>query len=345
MYSVLIDALFTSSPDYERLFESLCWPAESWPETERVKALTAFIQGLEKLFADPDKTSLSAAQRRRIQDKVESVIWAHCLPLLARISAEPSEPGRCRESTAALCLLLSACVPLCDETVPRRVAVSVLPSLQVSEEEALNVDVSIEVMAALIPSLSEDENITIQILSTVLSCIKTLPVAQVSKATVRLLLTLLNCCSSGRSSSIIKSIQDDLCSWYCSNGTSVVTERVLLCLTVLSDHLLTPSSSSNCNADPRLSHQFWRIIQDGLTHKDSVSRKRALYLLKRCVALSEEESMECSLSPMNEGKPDVTRCTVCWIVLVGLGPTLTRLSCLWSLVNKTKVLWWVKPFS
>uniref|UniRef100_A0A3P8V522 tRNA (guanosine(18)-2'-O)-methyltransferase TARBP1 n=1 Tax=Cynoglossus semilaevis TaxID=244447 RepID=A0A3P8V522_CYNSE len=259
MYSVLIDALFTSSPDYERLFESLCWPAESWPETERVKALTAFIQGLEKLFADPDKTSLSAAQRRRIQDKVES-------------------------------------------TVPRRVAVSVLPSLQVSEEEALNVDVSIEVMAALIPSLSEDENITIQILSTVLSCIKTLPVAQVSKATVRLLLTLLNCCSSGRSSSIIKSIQDDLCSWYCSNGTSVVTERVLLCLTVLSDHLLTPSSSSNCNADPRLSHQFWRIIQDGLTHKDSVSRKRALYLLKRCVALSEEESMECSLSPMNEGE-------------------------------------------
>ncbi|KAK1905771.1 Basic helix-loop-helix neural transcription factor TAP [Dissostichus eleginoides] len=124
---------------------------------------------------------------------------------------------RCRESTAAACRLLSVCFPLCDRAVPGQVALSVLQSLQPSEEEdprRLNVEVASEVMAALIPSLSADEKLTLTILSSALSCIKTLPDALVSKITVRLLLTVLKCCSGERLSSILKVIVDDLSSWH-----------------------------------------------------------------------------------------------------------------------------------
>ncbi|XP_039995691.1 probable methyltransferase TARBP1 isoform X2 [Xiphias gladius] len=316
MYSVLISAVLSSSPDYDRLFESLSWPSESWPGTERVEALTAFIEGLGPLLAGSDTTPFTASERRRIQDKIESVIWTRCLPLFSRISAEAGEGVRCRESTAAACRLVSVGVPLCDEAVPGRVALSILPSLRLSEEELpgpgrLSVEVASEVMAVLIPSLSADERLTLTTVSSALSCIKTLPDALVSKITVRLLLTLLNCCSGARLRSILELTLDDLCSWHCTERTPVVTERALLCLTAMSDHLLKPSSlppssssssSSSCEPDPRLSIQFWRMVQDGLTHRDSVSRKRALYLLKRCVALSEEEQVDCPLSPSGEGE-------------------------------------------
>ncbi|XP_054455903.1 probable methyltransferase TARBP1 [Anoplopoma fimbria] len=311
MYSVLINAVLSSSPDYDLLFQSLTWHSDSWPGTERVEALTAFIEGLGPILAESD-TTLSAAKRRSITDQIDSVIWTQCLPLLSRISAEAGVGMRCRESTAAACRLVSVCVPLCDAAVPGRVARSVLPSLQQCGEDAagpgrLSVEVASEVMAALVPSLSADEQLTLSALSSALSCIKTLPDALVSKIIVRLLLTVLNCCSGPRLTSILRLILDDMCSWHSTDPTHVVTERTLLCLTALSDHLLKPhsipsssSSSSSCELDPRLSVQFWRIVQDGLTHRDSVSRKRALYLLKMCVALSEEEGLDCPPSPSEE---------------------------------------------
>ncbi|XP_047459509.1 probable methyltransferase TARBP1 isoform X2 [Mugil cephalus] len=321
MYSVLINAVLSSSPDYELLFESLSWPNESWPETERVEALTAFIEGLGPLLADADSTALTDEKRRRIRDQIESAVWTKCLPFLCRISAEAGEDVRCRESTAAACRLLSVCLHLCDEAVWRKAVTSVLPSLQLSEEEPpgpgrLSVEVASEVMAAFIPFLSEDEQLTLATLAAALSSIKTLPDALASKVTVRIILTLLNRISGVTLQSILKVILDDLCSWHSTSPGPVVTERTLLCLTALSDHLLKPhslpsspspspspspsSSSSSCEPDPRLYLQFWRMVQDGLIHRDSLSRKRALYLLKRCAALSEEEGLPCPLSPSSE---------------------------------------------
>ncbi|KAK5882283.1 hypothetical protein CesoFtcFv8_020885 [Champsocephalus esox] len=306
MNSVLINAVLSSSPDYDMLFESLSWHSDSWPGTERVEALTAFIEGLGPLLIETDNTHFSAAKVTSIKDKIDSLVLTRCLPLLCKISAEAGEGTRCRESTAAACRLLSVCFPLCDRAMPGQVALSVLQSLQPSEEEdpgRLNVEVASEVMAALIPSLSADEKLTLTILSSALSCIKTLPDALVSKITVRLLLTVLKCCSGERLSSILKVIVVDLSSWHSSDRTPVVTERALLCFTALSDHLLKPHSlpaSCSCDPDPRLSFQFWWMVQDGLTHRDSVSRKRALYLLKMCVALSEEKREDCPLYPPEE---------------------------------------------
>ncbi|XP_065815574.1 probable methyltransferase TARBP1 isoform X2 [Labrus bergylta] len=321
MNSLLITAVLSTSPDHGLLLDSLSWSGDSWPGTERVEALTAFMEGLGPLLlTEPNTTQLSAANKKSIKEKVESVIWTRCLPLLSRISGEEGEEGmRCRESTAAVCRLLSVCVPLCDEAVPGKVALHVLPSLQLSVEEPagpgrLSVEVASEVMSALIPSLPADLSLTI--LTSALSCIKTLPDAMVSKITVRLLLTTLTCSSSSSSSGgemltrLLTLILDDLCSWHSTHSSPVVTERALLCLTALSDHLLKPhsllssssssSSSSSCDPDPRLSLQFWRMVQDGLTHRDGVSRKRALYLLKMCVALSEQGGVDCPVPAAGE---------------------------------------------
>ena len=82
MSSVLIDALLSSSPDYDRLFESLSWPSESCPGPERVEALTAVISGLGPLLEDSDASRFTVEKRRHIQGKIESVIWTQCLPLL-----------------------------------------------------------------------------------------------------------------------------------------------------------------------------------------------------------------------------------------------------------------------
>lgn len=327
MSSILINALLSSAPNYDILFDALSWPSDSWPERERVEALTTLIEGLGPLLtgSSADPITFTAAKRQCLIGKIESIIRTQCIPLLSQISEEyvaskgiALQDQRCRESTTAVCRLLGACISLCDENVARQVSVSVLPSLQLSdgdsEEEVpgqgrLNLDVAIEAVAVLLPALSSDEHLTAIALSSALSCIKRLPDAVVSKITVRILLTLITCQSGARLWNTLSFILDNLCNWHLSSCTPVATERTLLCLTALSDHLL-PSAKphqplqnlASGRPDPRLSVQFWRVVQDGLTHGDNVSRKRALYLLKRCVVLSEEEGVECRCSVSGEGE-------------------------------------------
>ncbi|XP_014895082.1 probable methyltransferase TARBP1 [Poecilia latipinna] len=313
MSSALIQAILSSSPNYDTLFESLCWPEDSWPQTERVEALTALIEALGPFLTDSDsvQTPLTGVNRRGIRDKIESVIWSKCLPFLCRLSAEARDDTRCRERTATVCKLLGVSVGVCGGNVRTRVVSSILPSLQrMSEEEpltpgTLSVQVAAEVLAALMPLLTADEELTLETLNCALSSVRSLPDYLVSKVMVRIILTSLSCCSDARSNIILKRILDDVCSWHSTERTPVVTERTLLCLTVLSDHLLkshTPGSAGCREADPRLRPQFWIICQDGLTHRDSVSRKRALYLLKRCAALSEEDGFDSRSSTSEDGE-------------------------------------------
>uniref|UniRef100_A0A3Q2CC96 Probable methyltransferase TARBP1 n=1 Tax=Cyprinodon variegatus TaxID=28743 RepID=A0A3Q2CC96_CYPVA len=283
MYSALINAVLRSSPDYDLLFESLCWPEDSLPQTELVESLTALIEALAP---------------RCIHDKIESIIWSKCLPFLRKISTESGGEDRCRQGTAAVCRLLAVSVSVCDQKTWTKVVSSTLPSLQWSPEEelsgALSVNVAAEVLAALMPLPTADEEFTLSILNCALSSIPSLPDNLVSKVTVRVILTLLNCFSDVRSSCFATRIMDAVCSWHSSERSAAVTQRALLCFTVLLDHLL---KSHTVTSDTR----FWTLVQDGLTHGDSVSRKRALYLLKRCVALSDEEGFDsCSTSEEEE---------------------------------------------
>ena len=335
MSSVLINALLTSAPNYDVLFSSLSWPSDSWPEKERVEALTAFIEGIGQRLSstsDDHTVRFESAKRQQIVTKIESIIWDQCVPFLTKISKEhvtdknlAFRDTRGRQSTAAACRLLAACVPHCGDDVVGRLADTVLPALQeddAAEGTLLNVEVAIEVIAVLLPSITSDKQLTQTTLSSCLHCIRTLSEAVVSKVTVRLLLTLLNSCEPGeRLGSVLRFTLDELFAWHRGDPTAAVTERALLCLTVLSDHLFPPAdpqaqrqdrsisistsqdhlSISTSPPDARLERQLWRIVQAGLTHKDMVCRKRALYLLKRCVAFSEEQGRECPTCPSDEG--------------------------------------------
>ncbi|TNN62942.1 FERM domain-containing protein 6 [Liparis tanakae] len=283
-------------------------PDEMFQLADLLEGLSVDISELSSESCSPENKACPLNSDEELWKLRNKDVLKQCLPLLAKVSTEAGQGTRCRETTAAACRLVSVCVPLCDDAVPGRLALSVLPSLQLSEEEApgpgrLGVEVASEVVAALLPSLSADEQLTV--LSSALSCIKTLPDSLVSKITVRLLLTVLKCCSGARLTRVLQLVLEDMCRWHCADRTPVVTERTLLCLTALSDHLLKPRrpppSSSAGDLDPRLCAQFWRMLQDGLTHRDCVSRKRALYLLKMCVSLSEEEGLDCPLSPSEEG--------------------------------------------
>ncbi|KAM8852619.1 putative methyltransferase TARBP1 isoform 1-T1 [Synchiropus picturatus] len=297
MNSVLMNAVLSLSPNYELFFDTLCWPAGEWPETERVEALTAFIDGLGSTLQD---STVVTPPRKCVLDKIESVIWSHCFPVFVGTPAG-GESGR-RETVSCVCRLVSACVWLCEEDVAGRVVQTALPSLQLLEEETqkLSVDVASDVISAVIPRISADKQLKLTTLSSALSCVKAQPV---SKSTAQLLLTLLDSSSGEMLSSIRRLVLDDLCGWYSADQSPLVIEKSLLCLTALSDHMMSPCelTPSSSELDPRLRPHFWKVVQAGLTHRDTVTRKRALYLLKRCVALSEELRTDCPVSPSGNG--------------------------------------------
>ncbi|XP_046884752.1 probable methyltransferase TARBP1 isoform X2 [Hypomesus transpacificus] len=327
MSAILIEAVLSCSPNHEALFNALCWPSDAWPEKERIEALAAFIDGIDK--QSDTSTGGKISRRQDVLVRVESIIWKQCMPLLYKISSEckvcnGEQDSRSKEMTSAVCRLLSICIALCDSGVTAQLTRSVLPTLRQSNgdtddesngDERLHIDLAIEVLSVLLPALSADEQLSTTTLTCALSCIRVASDALVSKITVRILFTLLTCYSEEKLAKTLQFVLDDLCRWHAGDSSPVATERALLCLTALSDYLLapvkptnTPQSPASARPDPRLSLQFWRILQDGLTHRDTVSRKRALYLLKRCVALSEEEGQECPRGPASgEGEEVVFR--------------------------------------
>ncbi|KAM6956325.1 putative methyltransferase TARBP1 [Aplochiton taeniatus] len=313
MSSFLINALLSSSPNYEIVFDALCWPSDSLPDNDRIEALATFIEGIGKTLDAGNDTCLTVAKREYCIQKVESIIWTQCFPLLSNISANILQNTPTKEALSALCRLLSVCLLMIDNGATRKVALSVLPTLQLSkdrtEEECnrqgpLHLDVAIEVMAVLIPALASDEHLALITLSSALACIKTLSDSMVSKITVRIIFTLLNCYRDTKLSATLRFILADMYKWHMSSSSPVVTDRTLLCLTALSDYLFPQHSQSlTCSGrpDPRLSIQFWRILQNGLIHSNNVSRKRSLYLLKRSVALSEVDGLDlASGAPLEE---------------------------------------------
>ncbi|KAJ8385489.1 hypothetical protein AAFF_G00185850 [Aldrovandia affinis] len=331
MSSVLINALLSNCPDPHAVLTSFCFTTDTWPEADRLEALTMLIDRIGKLpeYAKDSNGDVGLAcagtaavvKRERFLSTLQDVISHQCLPLLSKISGENESlfsnqaAGHTKEMLNILCGLLGTCVGLCDREVSDRLASIVLPVLDLPEGEImegnklLSVDVSIEILAVVLPVISSDKQLTQRILSSAFTCIKTRSDMLVSKTVVRILLTVLNSCSDAEQrADALGRIWSDLRSWHASDRTSVVTARALLCLTALSDYLLprgeapSPASLPSPGSDLRFSSQFWKIIQDGLTHRDGLARKRALYLLKRCVALSEDERVEFCSDPAPEGE-------------------------------------------
>lgn len=333
MPSVLINALLSSCSNPDLVLNAVCWPSDTWPEIELVEELAVLIDGVHSLhYKESDRHNIGANNRdtgcpreAAFQKKVEDVAWKHCVPLLFKISSEHESAcklrGKNKDLLNAVCMLLGVCVKICDEQLLEKLTNVTLSVLELTEDEAgeesseqkkLNKDVAIEVLAVLTPIISSNEQLTATVLSSALMCIKAGSDSVASKILVRVLMTLLNtCCPVGRRAVLLGRIRGDLSCWHENDSTPAVTARILLCLTALSDHLFHSSSGSPANVDTHHSQQFWKIVQAGLTHRDSVSRKRALYLLKRAVELSDEVNVDFqSDNACHEGKPAFNNNTV-----------------------------------
>ncbi|XP_060720416.1 probable methyltransferase TARBP1 [Tachysurus vachellii] len=302
MSAFLVKALVSQCQDIERTLDMFCWPSLSWPEVENVEALGLFIKELVfKSHSSPDVFNRLITKERFVY-KVQSIIWDRCVPLLKMISSEniisreesgAQGGGERKQLLQATCALLMICVKECEMDSMENIAGFVLPVLSgkgdSNGDAQLDVDVAIEVLAELLSGVSTDSVLVKKSLSCTLCTVKELSDARVSKIVVRIWFTCLKSSSKETQEDILCYLWVNLLEWYEQEGTEVVTSRLLLCLTALSDFLF---SLEQRRTSPEKSHTFFKVVQSGLVHKDNMSRKRALYLLNRCVSLAEARNAD-----------------------------------------------------
>ncbi|MCI4394962.1 hypothetical protein PGIGA_G00174930 [Pangasianodon gigas] len=300
MSTFLMKVLVSQCHDIERTLDMLCWPSFTWPEVERVEALGLFIGELVLKSHSSAEVFNGFKTKERFVCKVQSITWNHCVPLLKMISSENitsweesvTHSGKRKEMLHATCALLMVCVRECQTDSLEKIASIVLPAFSErgdrnGDTQQLDIDVAIEVLAVLLSGISANTALTKKSLSCTLCSVKDLSDTLVSKIIVRIWFTCLNSSNKEMQADILCYLWGDLLDWYEREGTEVVTARLLLCLTALSDFLF---SLDQRGPNPEKSHTFFRVVQAGLVHKDSMSRKRALYLLNRCVSLVEARS-------------------------------------------------------
>ncbi|KAL2083029.1 hypothetical protein ACEWY4_020802 [Coilia grayii] len=311
MSSLLINEFVAKWSNSDTILDSFLWSAESWPDLERVEAVHILLEALNTRSSEEKRNELSA--------KIRALIWERCTPLLMQISENAlhkSEPGA--KMLHSLCRLLSSCLALLrDSREVEKLALMTLSVFQSFEQHdgtqtkgQFDMEVAVEVLAVLLPLLSGDLDLLVKLTSCILSAVKVLSDdALVSKILVRVLFTLLHCVDDRSRGDILQRTWQDLCVYHEREKNALVTARTLLCLTAVSDYLFPPSLEmsfptdlTNGLPDPRWSQSFWAIIQSGLTHRDNVARKRALYLLKKCVALTEIENTELGSSASPDGE-------------------------------------------
>ncbi|XP_029110149.1 probable methyltransferase TARBP1 isoform X2 [Scleropages formosus] len=327
MSSLLVEALVSNCSDPRVVLNALCWSTDTCPEPERVEGLAVLMGKMAKLPGYRDSREAGSAERADFQRRVADVAWELCVPLLCRlcrerewVSSQEEEQeggtaeGRRRELLSAACRLLGVCVRVCGPELSERLVRSALPALRPPDADVdcdaaaaaggnapcpgrLDADVAVELLAAVSPALSPRQPPCAELLSSLLDFLKWSPDPLASKALVRVLLALLRDDDDDDDEGterhlLLERCWAELCGW----RASALTARALLCLAALSDRLFpratAAAGSRPGRCDPWRSEPFWKIVQEGVTLRDAVSRKRAVFLLKRGVAAAQEEALE-----------------------------------------------------
>uniref|UniRef100_A0A4W3K2G7 tRNA (guanosine(18)-2'-O)-methyltransferase TARBP1 n=1 Tax=Callorhinchus milii TaxID=7868 RepID=A0A4W3K2G7_CALMI len=283
------------------LLRELCWDPESGelPEADRVETLRLCVDGLraeverrveQARGGEPwcpasgrEKSTASGAaaaeeeEEEGITGALREVASGRCLPLLQRLR----ERGRGR-LVHSLCALLSGC---CREAAPSLtgdIARLALGDVRAHSEErsAGAAGESGAGVAPLLPRLPEGLELRDRVLSAVLTAVRAGDEGLASRAAARVIPALL---ATGVP---LERLWDEVKSCEGPTGGPGAGCRRLLLLSSLSDHLFPPHRDGREAPDLRRCPEFWRVLQRGLVHRDNVSRKRAVYLLKRAVDVS-----------------------------------------------------------
>lgn len=285
MAAVLADALLSQCPDWGALLRAVCGE-ETALSLERAEALRFLLERATRVGP------------RNQGEETQRAAWElalhRCLPALLSgggVSAGGG-PETWRRFMAAAGGTLRSCVLVCGARLAERLADEVLENC--AGIQGLQTEGCVEVLCAAAPWLDDSELLR----RTVAAALKLLrgdgeDEQEEEKALLvggRLLPVL------GRNGAALSLLWEGLV--LLPLGDAPRVNRTLLVLSTLSD-VLFPRQDGVTHGmaasvlDARLSCNFWEVVQKGMSESDALCRKRARYLLKKAVDVSDKVALEC----------------------------------------------------
>ncbi|KAM9564222.1 putative methyltransferase TARBP1 [Guaruba guarouba] len=268
MEVVLADALLARCGDPCALLRALCAPLCA----EGAEVLRLLLQRLAAVGPPPGEAE---ALRRAAWE----VALERCRPLLCGGEAVAGCGERLRVARAARGALRH-CVQLCGAPLAARLACDALSELAVGG--GAGAEAAVEALVAAAPRL-EEPALVARCVAAALTLVREDSEGEAIAALVagRLLPAL------GGNGAALRYVWEGLL----GAGGTPRAGRTLMALSALADALL-PRGGPGQGLDARLCPQFWRLVQEGLTERDGLCRKRARYLLKRALDLSGGQRSE-----------------------------------------------------
>ncbi|XP_067391938.1 probable methyltransferase TARBP1 isoform X2 [Emydura macquarii macquarii] len=311
MELVLADTLLAQSRDPGALLRAVCGgDGAAALSVERVETLRFLLQ---RLAGGGGSGAGSEALRRAAWE----VALERCLPLLGGGSGGGAEPEQ-RRLVRAACGALRHCARLGGARLAARLAGEALEALRAEPPGGgggLGVEAAVEALVAVAPELQEPA-----LLERAVGAALTLVRAggrdaggEEEAAAVLVAGRLLPALGGNRA--VLRRVWDGLllppgCG---EEGDAAAgpqrVSRTLLALSALADRLF-PGLEGNRRGegpalDARLCGDFWRVVQEGLTHGDGLCRKRARYLLKRAVDVSDQLRLDSTCPQDNGNEPSL----------------------------------------
>uniref|UniRef100_A0A8C5IZI8 tRNA (guanosine(18)-2'-O)-methyltransferase TARBP1 n=1 Tax=Junco hyemalis TaxID=40217 RepID=A0A8C5IZI8_JUNHY len=281
MEVVLADTLLSRCGDRAALLRALSAPLSA----ERAEALRLLLQRLAA--GGPAAAGEAEALRRAAWE----VALERCRPLLR--GGEGAAAGSAERLRAARGALRH-CVQLCGAPLAARLARDALAELAAGGGAAAQ-EAAVEALVAAAPRLEEPELLS-RCAAAALALLREEGEGEAAAALVagRLLPAL------GANGAALPRVWEGLL----GAGGAARAGRALLALSALADALL-PRGPAEPGLDARLCPRFWRLVQEGLTERDGLCRKRARYLLKRALDLSGGQRAELRCAPDGGHEPSL----------------------------------------
>lgn len=290
MERVLADSLLSQCPGSVALLGAVCGrgPDEALC-VERAETLRFLLQ------------RVAGGGWRGGEDEARRLAWEAalgcCFPVLLG-SGSAAAAERLRLVRAA-CGALRCCASLCGPSLAERLAQEALESLAAGPAGRLQTEAAVELLAAVAPWLVEPTLLE----RTVAAALKLLQQQEEDEDKTLLVAGRL-LPALGRNSAALGRVWKGLL--FPPESAPYPVSRALLVLSALSEAVFPagtqqPGGDTDGEAprllDARLSSGFWKVVQRGLTESDALCRKRARYLLKRAVDVSEKLLSECTCGP------------------------------------------------
>ncbi|KAM9155886.1 putative methyltransferase TARBP1 isoform 2-T2 [Pangshura tecta] len=291
MELVLADALLglAQSPDPCALLRAVCGGDGAAPlSVERVETLRFLLQWLEAGGAGGE------ALRRAAWE----VALGRCWPLLRGGAVGAAGPER-RRLVRAACGALRLCARLCGARLAARLAGEALAALRAEPPGAgLGAEAAVEALVAVAPELQEPALLE-RAVDAALALVRAAGREAGGEAAAALVSGRLLPALSGDRAALGRVWAGLLP----GRGEEGRVSPTLLALTALADRLLPGGEGPALDA--RLCGPFWRVLQAGLTDGDGLCRKRARYLLKRAVEVSDQLRADCTCPPDDGDEPSL----------------------------------------